>query len=99
MSANLYDVQVEKLVYWAYPKEYGYVFFGSEKTKTEKKKLSDGKILNDRHRHFNTNNSKYYNMAIRNNINALRSMKSAVSFHLSSNERLQHGLCPAGINS
>ncbi|GFW93536.1 uncharacterized protein TNCV_47391 [Trichonephila clavipes] len=42
-------------------------------------------------------------MAIRNNINDLRSMEIAVwavYFHLlSSNESLQHGLCPPGSNA
>ncbi|GFU77524.1 uncharacterized protein TNCV_3498971 [Trichonephila clavipes] len=77
------------------------------KSETEKeKKLSDGKSLRGRNRLTNILISKiqrYYSMAIRNNINNLHSMKTAVwavYLHLmSSNESPQHGLRPAIINA
>ncbi|GFW22155.1 uncharacterized protein TNCV_1632851 [Trichonephila clavipes] len=99
-------------VYWAYPKVYQYTSFvygcmGTRlKNETEKKNLCDGKRQSGRYRLTDSLISKiqrYYRMAIRNNINYLYSIKTAVwavYFHLlSSNESPQHGLYHAIINA
>ncbi|GFV10105.1 hypothetical protein TNCV_3660571 [Trichonephila clavipes] len=91
MSVNPYDVQVEKLECIELIQKCMGSRLLDPKNKAEKKKLNDGKI------------QRNYGMAIRNNINDLHSMKTAVLavyVHLSSsNESSQHGLRPESKNT
>ncbi|GFY34292.1 uncharacterized protein TNCV_2505951 [Trichonephila clavipes] len=106
MSANPYEVQVEKLECIVLIQKYMDVHLLNLKSETEKESC-DGKCLSGRNRVTDILIAKiqivYYSMAIKNNINDLHSMKTAVWAVyfplLSSNESPQHGLCPTIINA
>ncbi|GFX71882.1 uncharacterized protein TNCV_1443061 [Trichonephila clavipes] len=105
LSANPYDVQVEKLECIELIQKFMGTHLLDLKSETKEKKLRDGKSLSGRKRPSDIlilKIQRYYSMAIRNNINDLHSMKTtvrAVDLDLQfSNESPQHGLCPAIIN-
>ncbi|GFX68475.1 uncharacterized protein TNCV_2004891 [Trichonephila clavipes] len=106
MNVNPYDVQVEKLEWIRLIQKCMGTYLLDLKSETEKRKLRNGKSLSGRYRLTDILISKfqrYYGITIRNNINHVHYMKTAVwavYFHLlSSNESPQHGLCPADINA
>ncbi|GFX16096.1 uncharacterized protein TNCV_4703531 [Trichonephila clavipes] len=106
MSANPYDVQVEQLECIGLIQKCMGTRLLDLKSETDKTKLSDRKSSCARNRLTDILISKiqrYYSMAIRNNIDDLHSMKTAVwaaYFHLlSSYKSSQHGLYPAIITA
>ncbi|GFW36575.1 uncharacterized protein TNCV_1955751 [Trichonephila clavipes] len=103
MSANPYDVLERKLECIGLIQMSVGTRLLDLKSKTEKKSYAMGKakvVLTDS---IISKIQSYYRMAIRNNINDLHSMKTAVwavYFHLlSSNESPQHERCHAIINT
>ncbi|GFV33174.1 uncharacterized protein TNCV_2768921 [Trichonephila clavipes] len=104
MNADPYEIQVEKLECIGLSQKCMGTRLLDLKRETEKK--NDAKSLSGHNRDSLTyyiRIQRYYSMAIRNNINELHSMKTAVRdayFHpLSSNEGPQHVLYPAIINT